>query len=134
MSVNQREKRNHGESRSSIRARLWRLAGPWWLLLLTGIAWLIVSVIVAVLGDVGRHRRGPQERATPLAAATQPPLAVADGQPVISSSSMTAMTACPRHAAATTASRWARVRTRPPSMTVLPLARATTWLLSGGTL
>jgi len=28
------------------RAALWRLAGPWWLLLLTGIAWLIISVIV----------------------------------------------------------------------------------------
>ena len=28
------------------RAGLWRLAGPWWLLLLTGIAWLIVSVVV----------------------------------------------------------------------------------------
>ena len=25
------------------RAALWRLAGPWWLLLLTGIAWLILS-------------------------------------------------------------------------------------------
>lgn len=46
MSINQREKRNHRESRSSVRARLWRLAGPWWVLLLTGIAWLIVSVIV----------------------------------------------------------------------------------------
>ena len=28
------------------RAGLWRLAGPWWLMLLTGIAWLIISVIV----------------------------------------------------------------------------------------
>jgi len=28
------------------RAGLWRLAGPWWLLLLTGIAWLIISVVV----------------------------------------------------------------------------------------
>jgi len=25
------------------RAALWRLAGPWWLMLLTGIAWLILS-------------------------------------------------------------------------------------------
>jgi len=25
------------------RAALWRLAGPWWLILLTGIAWLILS-------------------------------------------------------------------------------------------
>ena len=46
MSVDQEENRDHEESRSSVRARLWRLAGPWWLLLLTGIAWLIVSVIV----------------------------------------------------------------------------------------
>jgi len=28
------------------RAALWRLAGPWWLFLLTGIAWLIISVMV----------------------------------------------------------------------------------------
>ena len=27
-------------------ANLWRLAGPWWILLLTGIAWLIISVVV----------------------------------------------------------------------------------------
>ena len=46
MNVNQQEKRDHGETRASVRARLWRLAGPWWMLLLTGIAWLIVSVIV----------------------------------------------------------------------------------------
>ena len=25
------------------RAALWRLAGPWWLFLLTGIAWLIIA-------------------------------------------------------------------------------------------
>ena len=46
MNVNQQEKRDDGETRASVRARLWRLAGPWWMLLLTGIAWLIVSVIV----------------------------------------------------------------------------------------
>ena len=34
------------ELRSEARAGLWRMAGPWWLLLLTGIAWLIISVIV----------------------------------------------------------------------------------------
>jgi len=34
------------ELRAEARAGLWRLAGPWWLLLLTGIAWLIISVIV----------------------------------------------------------------------------------------
>jgi uncharacterized membrane protein HdeD (DUF308 family) len=28
------------------RAAMWRLAGPWWLFLLTGIAWLIISVMV----------------------------------------------------------------------------------------
>jgi uncharacterized membrane protein HdeD (DUF308 family) len=31
---------------SRTRAGLWRLAGPWWLFLLTGIAWLIISVMV----------------------------------------------------------------------------------------
>ena len=46
MSINQRKKHNDGQSRSPISARLWRLAGPWWVLLLTGTAWLIVSVIV----------------------------------------------------------------------------------------
>ena len=46
MNVNQQEKRDHGETGALVRARLWRLAGPWWMLLLTGIAWLIVSVIV----------------------------------------------------------------------------------------
>lgn len=44
--LNQWEEQNHGESSSPVRARLWRLAGPWWMLLLTGIAWLIVSVLV----------------------------------------------------------------------------------------
>jgi uncharacterized membrane protein HdeD (DUF308 family) len=28
------------------RAALWRLAGPWWLFLVTGIAWLIIAVMV----------------------------------------------------------------------------------------
>jgi uncharacterized membrane protein HdeD (DUF308 family) len=28
------------------RAALWRLAGPWWLFLVTGIAWLIISWVV----------------------------------------------------------------------------------------
>jgi uncharacterized membrane protein HdeD (DUF308 family) len=32
--------------RSRARAGLWRLAGPWWVFLLTGIAWLIISWIV----------------------------------------------------------------------------------------
>jgi uncharacterized membrane protein HdeD (DUF308 family) len=29
--------------RSRSRAALWRLAGPWWMFLLTGIAWLIIA-------------------------------------------------------------------------------------------
>ena len=32
--------------RSRTRAALWRLAGPWWMFLLTGIAWLIASVLI----------------------------------------------------------------------------------------
>lgn len=32
--------------RSRARANPWRLAGPWWLLLLSGIAWLIISLII----------------------------------------------------------------------------------------
>jgi uncharacterized membrane protein HdeD (DUF308 family) len=32
--------------RSGTRAALWRLAGPWWLFLLTGLAWLIISWVV----------------------------------------------------------------------------------------
>jgi uncharacterized membrane protein HdeD (DUF308 family) len=31
---------------SGARAALWRLAGPWWLFLVTGIAWLIIGVMV----------------------------------------------------------------------------------------
>ena len=31
---------------TSTRAALWRLAGPWWLVLETGIAWLIIAVMV----------------------------------------------------------------------------------------
>ena len=31
------------ERTGGVRAALWRLAGPWWLFLLTGIAWLIIA-------------------------------------------------------------------------------------------
>ncbi len=31
------------ERTRGVRAALWRLAGPWWLFLLTGIAWLIIA-------------------------------------------------------------------------------------------
>jgi uncharacterized membrane protein HdeD (DUF308 family) len=34
------------ERERGARAGLWRLAGPWWLMLVTGIAWLIISVMV----------------------------------------------------------------------------------------
>ncbi|HUK67205.1 MAG TPA: DUF308 domain-containing protein [Streptosporangiaceae bacterium] len=47
MSVNPQATHDRAdELRSEARASLWRMAGPWWLLLLTGIAWLIISVIV----------------------------------------------------------------------------------------
>ena len=47
MSTNPQTTRDRAdELRSQARADLWRMAGPWWLLLLTGIAWLIISVIV----------------------------------------------------------------------------------------
>ena len=47
MSVNPQATRDRAdELGSQARAGLWRMAGPWWLLLLTGIAWLIISVIV----------------------------------------------------------------------------------------
>ena len=38
--------RDHRASGSGSWAGRWRLGGPWWVLLLTGIAWLIISVIV----------------------------------------------------------------------------------------
>jgi uncharacterized membrane protein HdeD (DUF308 family) len=36
----------HATLRSRTRAELWRLAGPWWVFLLTGIAWLIIGWVV----------------------------------------------------------------------------------------
>lgn len=45
MSVNQQATRDQRESRW-LRAGVARLAGPWWVYLITGIAWLIISVIV----------------------------------------------------------------------------------------
>jgi hypothetical protein len=46
------------------RATLWRLAGPWWLFLLTGIAWLIIAwVALRFTPGLDRHRRRPAGRA-----------------------------------------------------------------------
>lgn len=45
MSVDQRATRDQREARW-LRAGVARLAGPWWVYLLTGIAWLIISVVV----------------------------------------------------------------------------------------
>jgi uncharacterized membrane protein HdeD (DUF308 family) len=47
MSINPQTTQDQGEAlRSKAQASLWRLAGPWWLFLLTGIAWLIISWVV----------------------------------------------------------------------------------------
>ena len=48
MSVNQHTETepDRGGIKPELRAGLARLAGPWWLLLLTGIAWLIISMVV----------------------------------------------------------------------------------------
>src|SRR6516165_9732116 len=46
MSVNPDAAEGRTGIRPSTRAALWRLAGPWWLFLLTGIAWLIIAVMV----------------------------------------------------------------------------------------
>jgi uncharacterized membrane protein HdeD (DUF308 family) len=47
MSANPQTTRDRAdELRSQAQAGLWRMAGPWWVFLLAGIAWLIISVIV----------------------------------------------------------------------------------------
>jgi uncharacterized membrane protein HdeD (DUF308 family) len=46
MSINPDAAEGRTQFRPSPRAALWRLAGPWWIFLLTGIAWLIISVMV----------------------------------------------------------------------------------------
>ena len=46
MSTNQETSQDQRASRSWARGGQWQLAGPWWAPLLTGIAWLIISVIV----------------------------------------------------------------------------------------
>src|SRR5690242_10699012 len=46
MSVNPDTAQGRTRFGTSGRAALWRLAGRWWLFLVTGIAWLIISVMV----------------------------------------------------------------------------------------
>jgi uncharacterized membrane protein HdeD (DUF308 family) len=46
MSIKEQTGRDHRTSGPGAWAGRWRLGGPWWVLLLTGIAWLIFAVIV----------------------------------------------------------------------------------------
>ena len=46
MSVNPDATEERTRMGASGRSALWRLAGPWWLFLVTGIAWLIIAVMV----------------------------------------------------------------------------------------
>jgi uncharacterized membrane protein HdeD (DUF308 family) len=46
MSIKEQTRRDHRASGPWAWADRWQSGGPWWVLLLTGIAWLIISVIV----------------------------------------------------------------------------------------
>ena len=46
MSINPDAAEGHTHVRPSAERALWRAAGPWWLFLVTGIAWLIIAVMV----------------------------------------------------------------------------------------
>jgi uncharacterized membrane protein HdeD (DUF308 family) len=46
MSITPDAAEGHTHVRPSAERALWRMAGPWWLFLVTGIAWLIISVVV----------------------------------------------------------------------------------------
>jgi len=46
MSINPDAAEGRTHVRPSAERALWRMAGPWWLFLVTGIAWLIISVAV----------------------------------------------------------------------------------------
>ena len=46
MSINPDAAEARTHVRPSAERALWRMAGPWWLFLVTGIAWLIISVVV----------------------------------------------------------------------------------------
>jgi uncharacterized membrane protein HdeD (DUF308 family) len=43
MSINEQDYRG---LKDRMQATMWRLAGPWWMFLLTGIGWLIISMVV----------------------------------------------------------------------------------------
>ncbi len=46
MGVDRVTAQNRAAAQSAIEAAFRRLAGPWWMFLLTGIAWLVISAIV----------------------------------------------------------------------------------------
>jgi uncharacterized membrane protein HdeD (DUF308 family) len=46
MSINPDAMEGRTQVESKARAAVWRLAGPWWLFLVTGIAWLIIALMV----------------------------------------------------------------------------------------
>jgi uncharacterized membrane protein HdeD (DUF308 family) len=46
MSINPDAAEERTRVRPSAERALWRMAGPWWLFLLTGIAWLIIALVV----------------------------------------------------------------------------------------
>ena len=46
MSINPDATEERTRTGPNARAALWRMAGPWWLFLVTGIAWLIIAVMV----------------------------------------------------------------------------------------
>ena len=45
MSANPDTAEGHTHVRSGAERALWRTAGPWWLFLLTGLAWLIIALV-----------------------------------------------------------------------------------------
>src|SRR5256885_9877839 len=46
MSINPDAAEERTHVRPSAERALWRMAGPWWLFLLTGLAWLIIALVV----------------------------------------------------------------------------------------
>ncbi len=46
MRTNQQTQQGYGQGMAEARARFWQLPGPWWMLLLTGLVWLVIAAIV----------------------------------------------------------------------------------------